>query len=84
MVLASSLALDGSKDDSKGWRDVGRAGHGGEATLADMFDYVCHGKLYKFEDGDESGQTMRVITISVRYLLANYGAVKHMCPSAGC
>jgi DNA-directed RNA polymerase I, II, and III subunit RPABC3 len=58
MVLASSLALDGSKDDNKGWRDVGRAGHGGEATLADMFDYVCHGKLYKFEDGDESGQTM--------------------------
>lgn len=56
-VLATSLALDGSKDDVRGWRDVGRSGHGGEATLADMFDYVCHGKIYKFEDG-EDGQTM--------------------------
>lgn len=69
MVLASSLALDGSKDDSKGWRDVGRAGHGGEATLADMFDYVCHGKLYKFEDGDESGQTMFVTLLSINRVL---------------
>jgi DNA-directed RNA polymerase I, II, and III subunit RPABC3 len=57
VVLATSLALDGSKDDGRGWRDAGRSGHGGEATLADMFDYVCHGKIYKFEDG-EDGQTM--------------------------
>lgn len=49
VVLATSLSLDGSKDDEKGWRDVAKAG-GGEATLADMFDYVCHGKVYKFED----------------------------------
>jgi DNA-directed RNA polymerase I, II, and III subunit RPABC3 len=54
MVLASSLALDGSKDESRGWRDISRSG---EPTLADMFDYVCHGKIYKFEDG-EDGQTM--------------------------
>ena len=54
VVLASSLALDGSKDDTKGWRDVTT---GDEATLADMFDYVCHGKLYKFDDG-EDGQIM--------------------------
>lgn len=53
MVLASTLSLDGSKDDDKGWRDVARSGHGGEATLADLFDYVCHGKIYKFEDGDD-------------------------------
>ena len=51
-VLASTLSLDGTKDD-KGWRDVARSGPGGEATLADMFDYVCHGKVYKFEDSDE-------------------------------
>jgi DNA-directed RNA polymerase I, II, and III subunit RPABC3 len=57
MVLATSLALDGSKDDGRGWRDVARSGQGGEATLADMFDYVCHGKIYKFEDG-EDGQSM--------------------------
>lgn len=54
-VLATSLALDGSRDDEKGWRDVTKAGGG--PTLADMYDYVCHGKIYKFEDG-EDGQTM--------------------------
>ncbi len=52
-VLASSLALDGSKDDGKGWMDVA----GGVNSLADMFDYVCHGKIYKFEDA-EDGVTM--------------------------
>lgn len=54
VVLASSLSLDGAKDDNRGWRDVGLSG---ETTLADMFEYVCHGKVYKFEDG-EDGMTM--------------------------
>lgn len=56
IVLATSLALDGSKEDEKGWKDTGK-GSSAEASLADMFDYVCHGKIYKFEDGDD-GQTM--------------------------
>lgn len=47
VALALSLNLDGSKDDGKGWREVGR----GEQTLADEFDYVCHGKIYRFEEG---------------------------------
>ena len=42
-------------NESKGWRDVRGAPE--EATLADMYDYVCHGKIYKFEDGND-GQTM--------------------------
>lgn len=49
VALALSLNLDGSKDEGKGWRDVGR----GEQTLADEFDYVCHGKIYRFEEGNE-------------------------------
>lgn len=58
VVLATSLAHDGSKDEDKGWRDVAKgSGGGGEPTLADMFDYVCHGKIYKFEDADD-GQIM--------------------------
>lgn len=48
MVLARTLNLDGSKDDDKGWRETAK----GEPTLADMFDYVCHGKNYRFEDND--------------------------------
>jgi len=47
VALALSLNLDGSKDDGKGWREIGR----GEQTLADEFDYVCHGKIYRFEEG---------------------------------
>ncbi|KAI1813238.1 DNA-directed RNA polymerases and 3 polypeptide [Poronia punctata] len=55
VVLATTLALDGNRDDreERGWRDVR-----GESTLADMYDYVCHGKIYKFEDGVE-GHTLR-------------------------
>ncbi|KAI8945103.1 DNA-directed RNA polymerases and 3 polypeptide [Xylaria longipes] len=54
VVLATTLALDGNRDnEERGWRDVR-----GESTLADMYDYVCHGKIYRFEDGVE-GQTLR-------------------------
>ncbi|KAI1437950.1 DNA-directed RNA polymerases and 3 polypeptide [Xylaria sp. CBS 124048] len=54
VVLATTLSLDGNREnDERGWRDVR-----GESTLADMYDYVCHGKIYKFEDGVE-GQTLR-------------------------
>lgn len=49
IAIASSLSLDGTKDDTKGWRGVGR----GEQTLADEYDYVCHGKVYRFEEGDD-------------------------------
>ena len=49
LLLASTLSLDGSKDDGKGWRDIGR----GEASVADEYDYVCHGKIYSFQDADE-------------------------------
>ena len=48
VLLVSTLALDGSKDDGKGWRDIDR----GEASAADDYDYVCHGKVYKFEESD--------------------------------
>ncbi|KAI0429584.1 DNA-directed RNA polymerases and 3 polypeptide [Xylaria sp. FL1042] len=54
VVLATTLALDGNRDnEERGWRDVR-----GESSLADMYDYVCHGKIYRFEDGVE-GQTLR-------------------------
>lgn len=45
LVLASTLNLDGTKDDKVGWRDTN------ESTLADMYDYVCYGKVYRFEAG---------------------------------
>jgi DNA-directed RNA polymerases I, II, and III subunit RPABC3 len=48
IALALTLNLDGSKDDGKGWRAVGL----GERSLADEYDYVCHGKIYRFEEGN--------------------------------
>lgn len=62
VALALSLNLDGSKDDSKGWRNIGR----GEATLADEYDYVCHGKIYRFEEGE--GQNMYVKDTILLYI----------------
>ena len=47
LMLASTLNLDGTKDE-KGWRELDAS----ETTLADMYDYVCHGKVYRFEEGD--------------------------------
>jgi DNA-directed RNA polymerase I, II, and III subunit RPABC3 len=55
LVFASSLALDGSTDD-RGWTAAMR-GPDSEPTLADMFDYIMYGKIYKFEDAEDS-QTM--------------------------
>ena len=51
IVLASTLSLDGVKDDPKGgWREP-RSGEG--LSLADEYEYVCHGKIYRFEEEDQ-------------------------------
>jgi DNA-directed RNA polymerase I, II, and III subunit RPABC3 len=53
VVLANSIRLDGVKDDAKaGWRDVQRSG---EQTLADMYDYVCYGKVYRVTGEESNG-----------------------------
>ncbi|KAI0482139.1 DNA-directed RNA polymerases and 3 polypeptide [Xylariaceae sp. FL0804] len=83
VVLATSLALDGSgaRDehndgggDERGWRDVR-----GENTLADMYDYVCHGKIYKFEDGVD-GQTIRAYISFGGLLMMLEGPYKKLTP----
>jgi DNA-directed RNA polymerase I, II, and III subunit RPABC3 len=55
LLLASTLNLDGTKDDDneRGWREK----RANEQTLADLWDYVCYGKVYKFEEGDD-GEVM--------------------------
>ncbi|EWC47905.1 hypothetical protein DRE_02787 [Drechslerella stenobrocha 248] len=48
LVLASTLKLDGSSDIEKakqGWRELDE-----QPTLADGYDYVCYGKIYRFEE----------------------------------
>jgi DNA-directed RNA polymerase I, II, and III subunit RPABC3 len=56
MALASTLSLDGKDETAPGsgkggWRDVAM----GEQTLANEYDYVCHGKVYRFEEGSTAG-----------------------------
>jgi DNA-directed RNA polymerase I, II, and III subunit RPABC3 len=53
LMIASTLNLDGTKDEMErtGWRE--KKG----PSLADSYDYVCYGKVYKFEDG-EDGEIM--------------------------
>lgn len=51
MALASTLSLDGKEDSKASWREVGM----GEQTLANDYDYVCHGKAYRFEEGATEG-----------------------------
>jgi DNA-directed RNA polymerase I, II, and III subunit RPABC3 len=56
LLLASTLNLDGTKDESKsggGWREK----QPGESDLSDGWEYVCYGKVYKFEEGGD-GEVM--------------------------
>lgn len=55
MLLADTLNLDGSADEvqKRGWRPPKE----GEQTLADLWDYVCYGKVYRHEDPGD-GQNM--------------------------
>jgi DNA-directed RNA polymerase I, II, and III subunit RPABC3 len=51
LVLAKTLNLDGSETvDEKGWRANAKQ----EASLADMYEYVCYGKVYRVETGEGS------------------------------
>ncbi|OKP10503.1 DNA-directed RNA polymerases I, II, and III subunit RPABC3 [Penicillium subrubescens] len=49
MAIASTLSLDGKEDSRTSWREVSN----GEPSLADDYDYVCHGKVYRFAEGQE-------------------------------
>lgn len=73
LVIASTLSLDGTKDDSRGWRGVGR----GEQTMADDYDYVCHGKVYRFEEGDD--ENMCVVMTSPPDPLTNGAGPLERC-----
>ncbi|KXH28517.1 RNA polymerase Rpb8 [Colletotrichum nymphaeae SA-01] len=79
VVLATSLAHDGSKDDEKGWRDVTKSNQDREPSLADMFDYVCYGKIYKFEDADD-GQTIKAYVSFGGLLMSLEGPYKKLTP----
>ncbi|PNP41275.1 hypothetical protein TGAM01_v209856 [Trichoderma gamsii] len=78
VVLTTTLSPDGSKEDDKGWRDVGKSGDA-PATLADLYDYVCYGKIYKFEETFD-GNTINAYVSFGGLLLALKGPVKKLTP----
>ncbi|XP_006656430.1 DNA-directed RNA polymerases II, IV and V subunit 8B-like [Oryza brachyantha] len=53
MVLAPTLNLDGTPD-------IGFYTQAGRKTLADKYDYVMHGKLYKISEDGSGGQATKV------------------------
>lgn len=78
IVLATTLALDGSRDDDKGWRDVGKAGDA-PSTMADAYDYVCYGKIYKFEETFD-GEKINAYVSYGGLLMSIGGPVKKLTP----
>ncbi|KAM5354348.1 hypothetical protein ACJ41O_000997 [Fusarium nematophilum] len=78
VVLSTTLSLDGSKDEEKGWRDVGKAGDA-PATIADLYDYVCYGKIYKFEETYD-GNTINAYVSFGGLLMSLQGPVKKLTP----
>ncbi|RMJ23073.1 hypothetical protein PHISP_06049 [Aspergillus sp. HF37] len=77
MALASTLSLDGKEDSGAraSWREVGM----GEQTLANDYDYVCHGKVYRFEEGSTAGN-MAVFISFGGLLLYLEGPYKKLAP----
>lgn len=54
LLMARTLSLDGQEGDaSEAWKRQRQ----GEQTLADLWDYVCYGKVYRHEDPGD-GQNM--------------------------
>ncbi|KAH6889099.1 hypothetical protein B0T10DRAFT_46897 [Thelonectria olida] len=78
VVLSTTLALDGTKDDDKGWRDVGKNGDA-PATIADLYDYVCYGKIYKFEETYDGNNINAYVSFG-GLLMSLQGPVKKLTP----
>ncbi|CAN6193176.1 unnamed protein product [Urochloa humidicola] len=58
MVLAPTLNLDGTPD-------TGYYTQAGRKTLADKFDYVMHGKLYKISEDSTTSSSNKVYLLCV-------------------
>jgi hypothetical protein len=50
LLLAETLSLEGKSNEGEGKEHGWRPPREGEQTLADLWDYVCYGKVYRHED----------------------------------
>ncbi|KAG5940446.1 hypothetical protein E4U59_002431 [Claviceps monticola] len=78
VVLSTTLSPDGSKEVEKGWRDVGK-GADAPATLADLYDYVCYGKIYKFEEPYDGNNISAYVSFG-GLLMSLQGPIKKLTP----
>lgn len=82
IVLANTIRLDGVKEDAKaGWRDVQRLK---EATMADMYDYVCHGKVYRVTGEESNGNRLVGAGEHVAMCTSNSRAARFICRLGDC
>ncbi|GAO17751.1 hypothetical protein UVI_02033530 [Ustilaginoidea virens] len=65
VVLSTTLSPDGSAD--------------APATLADLYDYVCYGKIYKFEETYD-GNTINAYISFGGLLMSLQGPIKKLTP----
>ncbi|KAF2863153.1 DNA-directed RNA polymerases i, ii, and iii 145 kDa polypeptide [Piedraia hortae CBS 480.64] len=77
MLLADTLNLDGSADEvqKRGWRPNKHT----ESTLADMYEYVCYGKVYMHRDPQNGGKIEVYISFG-GLLLCLVGPYKKLSP----
>ncbi|KAI6801106.1 hypothetical protein KC367_g1929 [Hortaea werneckii] len=77
MLIATTLNLDGSSEDraKTGWRPP----KAGEQTLADLWDYVCYGKVYRHEETGE-GMNIKVYVSFGGLLLCLDGPYRKLSP----
>ncbi|KAI5073607.1 hypothetical protein GOP47_0011620 [Adiantum capillus-veneris] len=62
MALSSTLSLDGTPDDAT-------FDQSGRKSLADKYEYVMYGKLYKFSDQESGGSVKIEVYVSFGGLL---------------
>eukprot|EP00798_Chlamydomonas_sp_ICE-L_P025939 gene25939-11615_t len=67
VALASTLAMDGTQGSAK--YDASFPGISGKPSLMDKYEYVMHGKVYKYKDSQSSGQLRVEVYISFGGLL---------------
>ena len=67
MVLAPTLSLDGTPEDMS-------YDQSGKESLADAYEYVMYGKVFKKEDTDEGGLAKSSVNISFGGLLVHLNA----------
>ncbi|KAF2671996.1 UDP-glucose 4-epimerase Gal10 [Microthyrium microscopicum] len=76
ILITSTLNLDGSKEEDTmergGWRETK------ELSIADQWDYVCYGKVYKFDESDSNN--IKVYVSFGGLLLCFEGPYKKLTP----